>query len=336
MLNAKMAFRAMKTRFVDHSPFILSHLITTRCNANCVTCLWKEPPDARTNELGTEEVAALYRDAGKAGFAALVLWGGEPLLRHDAGELLAVARASGMKNTVITNGWELEAQADSIGPHTDRLMVSVDTIGSTHDQSRGLPGLFERLDAGVQKIRRDHTNVFIIINVVLSRLNLGRLREIADYGRENGHLISFQALNESEYGLVERPIDGDSLRLTLQEEQDIAEQLVAMRREGYPLGISDAYLRLLRTGDWSYSCHFKKICLRVEPNGDVLDCTLQASPLANVRNQSIAELARSPLYQDFTRRAESCRRCRDFGTVELSHLWEGRRGSIWNALKILS
>lgn len=49
----------------------------------------------------------------------------------------------------------------------------------------------------------------------------------------------------------------------------------------------------------------------------------------------LGEIARSPEYTEFTKRAEACCACRDFGTVELSNLWEGRPGSLWNAVKIL-
>jgi MoaA/NifB/PqqE/SkfB family radical SAM enzyme len=335
MLDARMAVRALKTRFVDHQPFILSHLITTRCNADCVTCLWKEPEDARTDELSLDEVRSLYRDAGAAGFAALVLWGGEPLLRPDVGPMLRAAQEARMRTTVITNGWLLEERAADIGPYTDRLMVSIDTIGDGHDESRRLKGLFARLDRGVRRIREDHPKVFVILNVVLSRLNLGRLEEIAEYGKDTADLISFQAMNENEYGHVERPIDGDALRLTLEEERDIAKLLVDLRGRGHPLGVSQAYLNMIETGDWSFRCHFKKVCLRVEANGDVLDCTERGRALANVRETPLAEIARSEDYRAFTRRAESCCQCRDFGVVELSHLWGGRPGSLWNAVKIL-
>lgn len=335
MLNARMAIKALKTRFVDQRPFILSHLLTSRCNADCVTCLWKAPPDAKTDELSLDEVRALYRDAGAAGFVALVLWGGEPLIRPDVAEALRAAREARMRTTVITNGWALAERAAEIGPHTDRLMVSIDTLGATHDASRRLPGLFERLDRGVQVVRAEHPNVFIIVNVVLSRLNLGRLEEIAAYAKDNAHLVSFQAMNELEYGHVDRPIDGDTLRLTADEEREIAAQLADLRKRGYPLGTSHTYLALLASGKTEYSCHFKKVCLRVEPNGDVLDCTEQAHALANARETPVGDIAKSETYSAFTKRAEACSKCRDFGVVQLSHLWEGRRGSLWNTVKIL-
>lgn len=335
MLNARMAVRALKTRFVDHRPFILSHLLTSRCNADCVTCLWKAPANADADELSLAEVRTLYRDAGGSGFVALVLWGGEPLIRPDVGDALRAARDARMRTTVITNGWALAERAAEIGPYTDRLMVSVDTLGASHDESRRLPGLFERLDHGIQVVRASHPKVFVIVNVVLSRLNVDQIEAIATYAKQNAHLVSFQAMNEIEYGHVDRPIDVDALRLAADEERAIAAQMVDLRKRGYPLGTSDAYLALLASGSTAYNCHFKKVCLRVEPNGDVLDCTERAKALANVRETPVGGIAKSAAYTAFTQRAEACSKCRDFGVVELSHLWEGRRGSLWNAVKIL-
>lgn len=43
MLSARVVLKALRPRFVDQRPFILSHLLTARCNADCVTCLWKMP-----------------------------------------------------------------------------------------------------------------------------------------------------------------------------------------------------------------------------------------------------------------------------------------------------
>ena len=72
-------------------PWILSHLLTDRCNAACRTCLWRGGPapeeadraalgDGRLSpsELSTDEVSWLYRQAGALGVAQLVVWGGEP------------------------------------------------------------------------------------------------------------------------------------------------------------------------------------------------------------------------------------------------------------------
>jgi MoaA/NifB/PqqE/SkfB family radical SAM enzyme len=335
MLNLKMALRAVETRFVDHRPFILSHLITARCNADCQTCLWKAPADSRADELTTGEITQLYASAGKAGFGALVLWGGEPLIRKDTGEVLRAARAAGLKTTLITNGWWLEARADEILPSVDRLMVSVDGIGERHDAIRRLPGLFDRLDRGLRYVRLRHPKVHVLMNVVLSRLNADQLHALAEYGRQHANSVSFQAMNISEYSAVDRPIDLATTQLSPEEEAKAAREIADLRRRGFPVSDSGSYLARLGPNAGNYRCHFKKVCLRVEPNGDVLDCTKHAVALANVRRTSIPALFKSGGFADFVARAEGCNRCRDVGVVEISHMWEGRPEAIWNSLRTL-
>lgn len=336
MLWARLAGRALKTRFVDHQPFVLSHLITGRCNADCRTCLWKMPADARVDELTTAQVEALYRDAAGAGFRALVLWGGEPLLRPDVGKVLHTARAAGLNTTLITNGWWLRDRADEVMPWVDRLMLSVDAIGSRHDDIRRLPGLFARLDAGLTYVRQAHRRVVVIVTAVLSRLNTDQLDAIAEYGRRLADHVSFQAMDVTDYGHARRTLDLCRIRLEPDEEAALAGRIALLRRRGFPVRDSNHYLAKLGPAGGRYRCHFKKVCLRVEPNGDVLDCTQVGVPLANALETSIPALVASPAFQEFQQRAERCHRCRDFAVVETSHLWEGRPEALWRALRSLA
>jgi MoaA/NifB/PqqE/SkfB family radical SAM enzyme len=294
------------------------------------------PADAKVEELSVEEVRKLYRDAAAAGFRALVLWGGEPLVRQDAGEALRAARDVGLMTTLITNGWWLEERAEEVLPWVDRLMVSVDGMGARHDEIRRKPGLFDRLDRGLAYVRRAHPRIAVIINVVLSRLNADQLEAIAAYGKRVGGQVSFQAMDVTDYGYADRTIELKRVQLEAEEERSIAGRIAALRRQGFPVSDSDSYLARLGPGVGHYRCHFKKVCLRVEPNGDVLDCTLKAVPLANVRHTPLRTLLRSPEFAEFLGRAESCNRCRDVAVVELSHMWDGRPEALWRALKSLA
>jgi len=336
VLSARLVLRALQTRFVDHRPFILSHLVTARCNADCLTCLWKQPADARTEELNTEEVVTLYREAARAGFQVLVLWGGEPLLRRDTGTLVRAAAEAGLTTTMITNGWWLRERADEIMPWLHRIMVSVDGIGDRHDQIRRLPGLFRRLDAGLAYVRQRYPEVVVIINAVLSRLNADQLEAIATYGQRLGTHVTFHGMDTTDYGFALRTIDLDRVQLRAEEERNLAVRVGMLRKRGLPVRDSNSYLQKLGRERCDFRCHFKKVCLRVEPNGDVLDCTRKAVAIANVRTDALENLIGSPVFRDFQGRAESCHRCRDAAVVEVSHLWEGRVEAIWNAVHSLA
>jgi len=336
MLSTQLVLKALRTRFIDQRPFILSHLITLRCNADCETCLWKMPANAAVAELSTDEVIQLYQEAANTGFQALVLWGGEPLIRPDTGKVLRAAREAGLNTTLITNGWFLESRAEDVLPHVNRLMLSVDGIGARHDIIRRKDGLFDRLERGLAHTRSHYPDIVVIVNAVLSRLNADQLEDIARFGKDHDTHVAFQAMDVTDYGFAERAIDLRNVQLSEEEESEIADRIADMQKRGYPVRASNDYLDRLGPCDREYRCHFKKVCLRVEPNGDILDCTLDAIPLANVATRTLESLFSGPDFPDFLARAEICQRCRDAAVVEVSHMWEGRPAAIWNALKSLS
>ena len=159
----RLLLKALRTRFWDQKPFILSHLLTGRCNANCQSCLWKLPAESRADELTTEQVMGLYAEAVACGFRELVLWGGEPLLRPDAPALLGFARNVGMRTTLITNGWSLADRHADVLPNVNRLILSLDAVGDLHgsfsayQRSPGCNTCSLRKHAGRSHLRRFET-----------------------------------------------------------------------------------------------------------------------------------------------------------------------------------
>jgi MoaA/NifB/PqqE/SkfB family radical SAM enzyme len=335
MFPARLFFRAFRTRFIDQRPFVISHLITARCNANCLTCLWKGSSVGNVDELSTGEVETLYRDAAEAGFISLVIWGGEPMVRRDLGRLLRVAHEASLNTTLYTNGWWLEERFEEVLPWTDRLVVSVDAMGEVHDRLRRCPGLFARLERGLARVRAERRNLRVILVTVLSRLNIEQLDGVAAFGARLGAQVVFQAMNVTDYGLAARPRAHAQLQLDAPQLRQVEHEIRNLRRRGYPVRDSNAYLSRLGAGGFHYRCHYKKVVLRVEPDGRILDCTQDCVPMVNVRTARLHDFINGPLFRDFTQRAEGCNRCYDVGTVETSHIWDGRPGALWNAVRAL-
>jgi sulfatase maturation enzyme AslB (radical SAM superfamily) len=215
-------------------------------------------------------------------------------------------------------------------------MVSVDGLGDRHDELRRMPGLFDRLEAGLSRTRRDYPAVSVVLNTVLSRLNLDQIEAIAGFGLRHGTRVSFQAMDETDYGYGTRKPYLSSVQLDADEAANADRRIADLRRQGFPVTDSNAYLARLGPDAASWSCHFKKVCLRVEPNGDVLDCTGDGLALCNTRECSLDEFTRGSRFSDFLARAEQCNRCRDYAVVEISHLWEGKVEALWNAVRTLS
>lgn len=335
-------------------PWILSHLITDRCNAACRTCLWRgstAPDEAgraalvngslSPSELSTEEAAWLYRRAGDLGVAQLVVWGGEPLLRPDLPELLTAARGAGLSVAVITNGWLLPERWPALRGRVDTLIVSLDDIGPAHDRLRALPGLYRRLDTFARGLRLDPLRPRLLVNTVLSRLNRGALRRVAPVAREWGAGLYFCPMEIGEMtsgGFVESKgglaLPGEELRAAAR----LAQQL---QRAGYPLLATKRYLRMLAEEPSlsKYRCRASHATLTVQADGSIRDCVRRETPLDSVRGlrergAGLAEVIVSPAYRAMLLAADHCTACNNADVLETTWAWELRPFMLRSTLRL--
>ena len=130
--------------------------------------------------------------------AQVVVWGGEPLLRHDLPELLLAARRARLFVTLISNGWFAGERWPELRGSVDALILSLDDVGPAHDVLRGLPGLYDRLDAFVETLRADPLRPTLLLNTVLSRQNRGALRRVAEAARRWGAGLYFCPMETGE------------------------------------------------------------------------------------------------------------------------------------------
>lgn len=93
--------RVRQERQIDGSiPSVVAISPTMRCNYDCAGCYSRGRPT--DNELSTDELDALLTEAEELGVLAVVVTGGEPLLRDDMLDL--VARHQRLLFVPITNG----------------------------------------------------------------------------------------------------------------------------------------------------------------------------------------------------------------------------------------
>lgn len=124
-------------------PVVIWNLIR-RCNLACRHCYAFSADLDFPGELSTDEALVVLDDLAGFGVPALILSGGEPLLRRDLFTLSARARALGLFVALSTNGTLVDdAAADAIArAGYDYVGVSLDGIGAVHDAFRGRDGAF--------------------------------------------------------------------------------------------------------------------------------------------------------------------------------------------------
>lgn len=126
--------------------------LTRRCNLLCKHCYTTSADREYPGELTTEQVLHTLGDLRAARVPALILSGGEPLLRPDIWQI--TARAKGLKfyTALSTNGTAIDpANLERVASAGyDYVGISLDGLKPTHDKFRGKAGAF---DASLAAIR---------------------------------------------------------------------------------------------------------------------------------------------------------------------------------------
>ncbi|NLI78866.1 MAG: radical SAM protein [Candidatus Riflebacteria bacterium] len=176
-------------------PLMFSWYATHRCGLNCIYCCdgdGKRFAEDRVPELPTPEARGLI-DRLAAAADTLDVTGGEPMLRPDLEELLAHARARGMRTVLNTKGLGLADRPDLLR-HTDILVLSLDSL-----EPARLAGLIGRDEPTARRVldglafaldRRAATRTALVLSVVATPANLADLEAVLAFARREG--LGFQ------------------------------------------------------------------------------------------------------------------------------------------------
>ncbi len=135
-------------------PVVIWNLIR-RCNLTCKHCYSISADKDFPGELTTDEVFAVMDQLKAFRVPALILSGGEPLLRPDIYDIARRSKAMGFYTALSSNGTLIDAeqcaQIAEIG--FDYVGISLDGLGATHDKFRRKQGAFDLSLAGLRLCR---------------------------------------------------------------------------------------------------------------------------------------------------------------------------------------
>lgn len=174
--------------------------ITDRCNFRCVYCMPKDVFGRdyafleRTELLSFEEIARVARVFAGLGVRTIRLTGGEPLVRRNVEQLVALLQQiDGMELALTTNGSLLAQKAQALkDAGLDRVTVSLDSIDDAtfralNDVEFGVDRVLDGIDAAAA------AGLPVKVNAVVKRgVNDGEeLLAIAERFRGAGHTLRF-------------------------------------------------------------------------------------------------------------------------------------------------
>ncbi len=145
---------------------------TRACNLFCRHCYASATQRAREGELSTGEAKDFLDSLAVFNVPALLLSGGEPLLRSDFFELLEYARVLGLRVALSTNGTLIDertaARIAELG--VSYVGISLDGSREVNDAFRGVDGAYDRTIAGFRNCRKAEQKTGLRLSMTRSTL----------------------------------------------------------------------------------------------------------------------------------------------------------------------
>jgi len=169
--------------------------VTDRCNFRCTYCMPEEGLEwlDRSDLLTFEEIERLARVlVDTFGIDSIRLTGGEPLVRANLPELVALLKPLGTDLTLTTNGSTLRRHAQPLADAgLRRINISLDSLRADRffeltrrdELDTVLDGIDAAVEAGLHPVK---------INAVVMRgVNDDEIIDFATFGRERGVSVRF-------------------------------------------------------------------------------------------------------------------------------------------------
>jgi MoaA/NifB/PqqE/SkfB family radical SAM enzyme len=195
--NVKRETRNVKrllAAYLKGYPVLVSWQVTYACNFHCSFCsYWKEEVnfsrEKRAREATLDDFRMGAEKLGSLGSLLITLAGGEPLLRPDFPEIVAIL-AQRHFPMATTNGWLVtEEKAKALWQAgLQGISVSLDFNDvAVHDENRGQRGAGEQARRAIQILSRARTRPYQRVNLmcVLNQRNLEEVEELIRFAAQN-------------------------------------------------------------------------------------------------------------------------------------------------------
>jgi len=179
--------RRLLRAYLARRPVWCAWQVTYRCGFRCRICgYWKEHHTAE-EELTVDQFARGAENLGRSGSMLINLAGGEPFLRHDLADIVAVLARRHFP-FVTTNGWKLspDRAREIWAAGLWGVSVSLDYPDALrHDTQRGIPGAFDEAVHALETFRDTRTASHQRVNLmaVLTAENQDDLERLVDLAR---------------------------------------------------------------------------------------------------------------------------------------------------------
>ena len=201
--------------------------ITRTCNLRCVHCYSDSEARSYPGELSRDEMLRVADDLVEFGVPAVLMSGGEPLVHPHFWEVAQRLVLGGRRVVLSTNATlltpEVAARLAKLG--VIYVGASLDGIGPTNDEFRGMEGAFDRAVQGIRNAKA--AGLKVSLRMTLTKHNVADLEGIARFVEEEDiERVCFYHLAYSGRG---RGLEGDDC--SLEETREALEKIMSWTRD---------------------------------------------------------------------------------------------------------
>jgi len=325
-------------------PIRIDLILTNKCNQKCGYCYLREHENHTGNELTTEEITKLVREASKLGiYNWNLMGGGEPMFDQErALTTMREIKKLGMFGNITTNGtlFDKNSVEELIRIEWDCVNFSIDSAeAGVQDQLRGQKGAFRKAGEALElfkqiKRRLKKEKPTIVIHSVITKNNYNKIKELIQFAREKGaekleftQVMSFSRdarrlrLNSKEATVFKRSIPE---LLSYSKVLCLKTNLIEYK-EGDLVQSSENMNWLIKKDAESHKirirCFNPWTNLMILNNGDVGPCCLYTpdKKIGNIRESSLKEIWFGKKQEEFKNKIKNneLRSCKDCPSTEV-------------------
>lgn len=283
-------------------PTHINFPVTDNCNSQCQMCnVWK---DKSVNELTPDQIETIFSNNLFKNVLHVGLSGGEPTLRKDLIEIVSriIKTTPKLKSLSITSHgfhpkkWEkiaplIKEQTSFLGIEF-RINISVDGIGSLHEEVRRIKGGWEKVKQTISVVQNQ--NIPLQLQCTVSKHNIFGVNEVLSFAKENDIDLIFRKATEIKRLYNKKILDEF---VTVSQENSflsdfvISEELMsATSNPSRRLFYRDLSKRLVKKTDRKAPCHFQNNGVLLSAHGELFHCSIDEKPLGNALEESAEKI----------------------------------------------
>lgn len=304
--------------FVTGAPFLVVWDITYNCNLRCKHC-YANAGKSLGDELGTLQAKQVVDKLDRASVPVVAFSGGEPLVRKDIFQLTKYTNEKGIYVAVATNGTLItKKKAREMREAGIRFtQISLDGASAeTHDNFRGIKGVFEKTIRGIKNCVDE--GFFVNIAATATKYNYNEIPKIIDLCEDLG-VNWFMLYNFVPTGRGEFITEND---LTPSEREHVLNELWDRLKKGGKVSVlstAPQFARvaleteinnnekivpthfanpsfqgkLVNLAEFIGGCGCGRLYCAIRPNGDIEPCVFFPLKIGNIKNDDFERLWRT-------------------------------------------